>query len=140
MEMTVPRRFPEIGPEAALVGAALLSVAIFGLAPAAAAGKSSDACFLRQDVDGFSAPDDHTVYLRVGSNRIYRLDLMTRCLDLTFRQRIGLEHQPASPWVCSPLEATVVYNATGIQQRCPVKAIHKLTPEEVAALPKKDRP
>jgi hypothetical protein len=139
--MTVPRRFSEIGPEAALVGAALLvAVALGSAAPAAAADKSRDACFARREIDGFSAPDDHTVYVRVGANRIYRLDLMIKCTNLTFRQGIGLESQPANAFICSPLEATVVYHDTGILERCPVKAIHKLTPDEIAALPKKDRP
>jgi hypothetical protein len=74
-------------------------------------------------------------------SQIFRLDLMTNCLDLTFRQGIGLEDQPANAFICSPLEATVVYrDYGGIPERCPVKAIHKLTPDEIAALPKKDRP
>jgi hypothetical protein len=138
MEMTVSRRFIRVASSVALLGVAPATLCL--TLPAAAASKSSDACFYRRDVDSFSAPDDHTVYVRVGMNRVYRLDLMTRCLDLTFRQRIGLEQGPASPWICSPLQATVVYDATGISQRCPVKAIHKLTPDEVKALPRKDRP
>jgi Family of unknown function (DUF6491) len=135
--MTVPRRSIRVASAVTL----LFVAALLGLtAPAAAANKSNNTCFYRRDVESFSAPDDHTVYVRVGANRIYRLDLMTRCLDLTFRQRIGLERQPATPWICSPLEATVTYDATGISQRCPVRAIHKLTPDEVTALPKRDRP
>jgi hypothetical protein len=34
----------------------------------------------------------------------------------------------------------VVYHETGMRERCPVSAMHKLTPDELAALPKKDRP
>jgi hypothetical protein len=136
--LTIHRRNPT---RVALVGAALMGAALCLAAPAAGAASSHDTCFARSNVESFSAPDDHTVYLRVGVNDIYRLDLMTSCLDLTFRQGIGLEDQPANAFICSPLEATVVYRAAGgIPQRCPVKAIHKLTPAEVAALPKKDRP
>ena len=121
---------------AAFLGAALCLAAL----PANAAG-SKDACFARHNVESFNAPDDHTVYLRVGGNQYYRLDLMNPCLDLSFRWGIGLEDQPANAFICTPLEATVVYRAAGsIPQRCLVKAIHKLTPAEVAALPKKDRP
>ena len=105
-----------------------------------AAAKDEQACFLRRDVQGFSAPNDHTVYLRVGVSQIYRLDLMGDCQGLTFRQSFGLEDRPASPWICSPLDATVVYRETGIRQRCPVTAIHKLTVDEMKALPKRDRP
>jgi hypothetical protein len=136
--MNLPSRFipvPTIVTLLCAVGATLCLAP-----PTDAANRSNSTCFYRRDVESFSAPDDHTVYVRVGSNRIYRLDLMTRCLDLTFRQRIGLEDQPATAWICSPLEATVVYSATGTLQRCPVKAIHQLTRDEIAALPKRDRP
>ena len=146
--MTVPRRStlraraiasPVLA--AALAGAILGGAALWLAAPAANAASSRDTCFARRNVESFNAPDDHTVYLRVGVNAVYRLDLMTHCLDLSFRQNIGLEDQPAGAFICSPLEATVVYRAAGgIPQRCPVTAIHKLTPAEAAALPKKDRP
>ena len=128
-------------PRVSIPRVALISAAAFCLATGAvAADKSPNACIVRSDINGFSAPDDHTVYVRVGVNQIFRLDLMTHCLDLTFRQAIGLEDQPATAWICSPLEATVVYRDLGVTQRCPVTAIHKLTPAEIASLPKKDLP
>ena len=121
------------------------AVAAFVLAspaalPAAPTATNRDACFVRRDVSGFSAPNDHTVYLRVGVSQVVRLDLMTDCTGLSFRNAFGLEDSPATPWICSPLEATVISRDGGIGQRCPVKEIHKLTPDEVAALPKRDRP
>ena len=130
--MTVARRITF----AAALGVAALWVA----APAASAASSRDTCFARRNIESFNAPDNHTVYLRAG-NQYYRLDLMTHCLDLSFRQSIGLEDRPAGAFICSPLEATVTYRVPGgIAQRCPVSAIHKLTPAEVAAFPKKDLP
>ena len=102
--------------------------------------KPANECFATSDISNFNAPDDHTVYLRVGVRTVYKLELMTDCLDLTFRESLGIESRPASPWICSPLDATVVYGEHGSRMRCPVSAYHKLTPEEVAALPKRDRP
>ncbi len=123
---------------AAAVGAALAAMpAAVSAQPAA---QPQNQCFLTANIAGFNAPDKRTVYVRVGVNQIYRLDLMTDCLSLPFRLSIGLQTTPGQPWVCSPLDATVLYNTGGIQQRCPVSAIHKLTPDEVASLPKKDRP
>ena len=124
---------------------ALAAAAAVPLIATASWAKTDDAgaersCFIRHDVQGFSAPNDHTVYLRVGISKVFRLDLMNDCQDLSFRQSFGLEDRPSSPWVCSPLEATVVYRETGITQRCPVKAIHKLSPDEIKALSKRDRP
>ena len=59
----------------------------------------------------------------------------------------GVRGQPKAPqsspgqsWICSPLEATVISGRNGMHQRCPVTAIHQLTPAEAAALPKRDRP
>jgi hypothetical protein len=138
--MTVCRQSAPISPIRVLGPAACLAAALWLAGSAAGAAKSQDACFARRNVESFNAPDDHTVYLRAG-NQYYRLDLMTHCLDLSFRQNIGLEDQPADAFICTPLEATVVYRAAGsIPQRCPVKALHKLTPAEVAAAPKKDLP
>jgi hypothetical protein len=146
--MTVLRRFADRArhatrPSAVVLAAGALCVAA-AVAPetGAKAARSRDACFARSNINGFSAPDDHTVYVRIGVSQIFRLDLMTRCINLTFRHNIGLEARPANAFICSPLEATVVYRdiGGGFPQRCPVTAIHKLTPEEIAALPKKDRP
>jgi len=97
-------------------------------------------CFLSNNINGFSALNDRTVYVRVGVKDIWRLDLMFDCAGLTFRNGFGLQGSPTGPWICHPLDATVIIRKTGITQRCPVKAIHELTPDEVAALPKRNRP
>jgi hypothetical protein len=123
---------------AVLAAAAVLALPAAGLAQPAS--KPAGQCFLSSAVDGFAAPDDHTVYIRVGVSDVYRLDLMVDCSGLTFRQGIGLESTSANSWICSPLDATVVYHETGMPERCPVKAIRKLTADEIKALPKRDRP
>ncbi len=115
--------------------AAAATLALAG--PAAALPQT---CFLKSNINGFSAPNDRTVYVRVGVSDYYRLDLMTECTGLTFRQAIGLKSTRGSAWICSPLDATVVYHQTGMRQSCPVIGIHKLTPAEFEALPKRDRP
>ena len=97
-------------------------------------------CLFTRNINGFNAPNERTVYVRVGVSDVFRLDLMSACSGLTFRQGIGIESTPGDPWICSPIQATVVYRDTGIPQRCPVSAMHKLTPEELAALPKRDQP
>jgi len=123
---------------AILVGAGL-SAPVVSAQPAADSSHGNQ-CFLRSNINGFQAPDDRTVYIRVGVRDIYRLSLMVDCTSLTFRQGIGLESTPGDPWICSPIQATVVYRDTGINSRCPVSDIHKLTPAEIAALPKRDLP
>jgi len=97
-------------------------------------------CFLQRNINGFAAPDDRTLYVRVGVKDVWRLDLTNNCTGLTFRNNLGLEARPASPWICSPLDATVVFRQTGMSQRCPIIGLRQLTPDEIAALPKRDRP
>ena len=121
---------------AALAGSLLLTSAVHAQPPAS----HGNQCFYTRNIQGFNAPDDHTVYLRVGVRDIYRLDLMTGCTGLTFKQNIGLQSTPGDPWICSAIQATVVYRDTGIANRCPVSNIHKLTPDEIAALPKRSLP
>jgi len=119
------------------------SLAVLLVGPTLAAPRAEargPGCFVRRDINGFSAPNDRTLYIRVGISQIWRLDLMTECTGLSFRQAFGLEAQPASPWICSPLDATVIVRQPGFHMRCPVTAMHRLTPAEVAALPKRDRP
>ncbi len=110
-------------------------------APATAAAKPQNQCFYSRNINGFNAPDDRTLYIRVGVNEIYRLDLMNDCTGLTFRQDIALNDEPGGDaFICSPIQATVTYREAGIRERCPVTAMHRLTPAEIAAVPKKFLP
>jgi hypothetical protein len=124
--------------------ALILAGTLLALIPAGAgaepAAQSANQCFLSSSVDGFNAPDDHTVYIRAGVKDVYRLDLMSDCIGLKFRNDIGLERSPGSSWICSPLDAQIVYRDVGMPERCPVTAIHKLSADEITALPKGDRP
>ncbi len=122
------------------VAAATSALATTVVAAQPPARHSNDQCFVRRNINGFSAPNDRTVYIRVGVSDVWRLDLMTECTGLSFRNAFALEARPATAWICSPLDATVIVRQTGMSQRCPVSAMHKLTPDEIAALPKRDRP
>ncbi len=107
----------------------------------ARAQNPAPACFYGRDVNGFNAPNDHTLYIRVGVSDVFRLDLQSRCTGLTFRQNLGISSSPAEGgFICSPLQAEVVYRDNGFSNRCPVVGMHKLSAGELAALPKRDLP
>jgi hypothetical protein len=110
--------------------------------PAQAADKAGgQSCFNVHNLNGFSAPNDRTLYIRVGVHDVYRLDLMTDCTGLTFRQGIGLETvPPGDSFICSAIQTEITFHDNGMHERCPVNAMHKLTDDELTALPKKDRP
>ena len=125
---------------AAAAAAGVMGLTAGGPALAQDRHKPQSQCFLSSNVENFSAPDNRTVFLRVGVKDIWRLDLMNDCLDLPFRQHIGFESAGGDPWICTPIQATVVAHVSGIAHRCPVSGMHHLTPDEVASLPKRVRP
>lgn len=128
---------------AARLVASATTLAIVALSAAAVNAQppaSHNQCFYVRNINGFNAPNDRTLYIRVGVNEVYRLDLMVDCTGMSFRQGLGIRSTPGDPWICSPIQAEIVYREHGIPSRCPVSAIHKLTPDELAALPKRDRP
>ena len=122
-------------------GACLSVVALLATGSAYAADTPAPkrTCFWVQNVNGWSAADDHTVYLRTGVKDVYRLDLMGACQDITWNQDIGLISHGSSS-ICSPLDATIVSKGPLGPQRCPVRAVTKLTPDQIAAMPSKHRP
>ena len=125
-----------------LAAASLLAALAFaGTAQAASSHAASDnkSCFYARNVDGWRASGDQTVYLRVGVRDVYKLDLMTRCTDIDWNEKIGIRSR-GSNWICSGLDAEIISPSRIGPQRCPVQTLRKLTPQEVAALPKKDRP
>ncbi len=105
----------------------------------AAKPKPQRSCFWSRDVSSWSAADERTVYIRVGVKDIYRLDLLGTCPDIDWNWKMGLSSHGSSS-ICSPLDADIVSRGPLGPQRCPVKTITKLTPEQAAALPPKQRP
>jgi hypothetical protein len=120
--------------------AALLALGcLLASSPALAAGKS---CFYARNVGGFSAPNDRTLYVRAGVRDVYELKLFSTCLDIGWVNSLALVSRPSS-FICegSNVDVDVVTRGSGFgRQRCPVTTVRKLTPEEIAALPKRDRP
>jgi len=96
--------------------------------------------FHSSNVTSFAAPDNRTLYVRVGVRDVYRFDLMAPCQNIDWNQRLALVARPG-PWICRGMDATVVSRARGPgQQRCPASHMRRLTPEEIAALPPRSRP
>jgi hypothetical protein len=98
-------------------------------------------CFWTRNVTSFASPDNRTVYVKVNSRDVYRLDLMIPCQDVDWNQRVALVSRGGGATICRGIDAEIVSHATGIgRQRCPVSHMQKLTPEQVAALPKGAKP
>ena len=97
-------------------------------------------CFYSRDVTSFAAPDDRNLYIEVNNRDVYHFEMFGPCQDIDWNQRLALVARPG-PWICNGMDAEVISHATGLgPQRCLVKHMRKLTPQEVAALPKRAKP
>ena len=121
--------------------AAALSVAAGPVSSAAKSpvGTKPSACFWTRNADGFAAQGDRVVNVRVGVRDVYRFELMGSCPDIDWSNRIALISHSGST-ICTGMDAEIVTRTAIGPQRCPVRSTRKLTPEEVAALPKGARP
>jgi len=110
--------------------------------PAKAAPKAATPrqCFYSSNMSSFKEAGDQAVYVRVGVKDLYRLDLFGTCHDLRWAQTIGVESRGSS-WICSGVtDAVLIVPSTLGPERCSVTRVTKLTPADIEALPRKDRP
>ncbi|MDP1616420.1 DUF6491 family protein [Phenylobacterium sp.] len=106
---------------------------------AAAAAPEGRECFFTRNVNGFSAPDDETLYLRVGVKDVYQMQMFAPCPDMDWAQGLAVVSRNGSS-VCRGTDATIVAPGPFGQQRCLVRSVKKLTEAEAAALPSGHRP
>ena len=131
-----------------LVAAGILALSAFapaGVAQAAdaaaappAASDHLDKCFYLSDWQGWSAPSENVIYMRVRMHDIYRLDLSAGSSLLQSPAVHLVNKVRGSDSVCWPLDLDLaVSDGMGMRMPLMVKAISKLTPEQIAAIPKK---
>jgi hypothetical protein len=102
---------------------------------------TANQCFFTRDIQNYLAPDDRTLYLRVRNSAIYRIDLVNACPEMPMNiGRIALQTVAGSGMICRAIDLDLKVSSNGTSTACLIKSLHKLTPEEAAALPKEDRP
>jgi hypothetical protein len=106
-----------------------------------ATARPAPRCFHASNARNFRSVNSTTVHLRVGRRDFYRLDLLGPCPNLDFSLALGLQTRGSSQ-ICtgSGLGTSIVTRSASGPQRCSVRQITALTPEEVAALSARDRP
>lgn len=128
---------------AIVLGAAIAASVTGGAWADKAADKpKTESCFLSSQWQGWRAPDDHTLYLRVNIRDIYKVELSAGSNLLTWPDVHLVNVLHGGDYICSPLDLQfkVVDNGGVAQSALIAKSITKLTPEQVAAIPKKDLP
>ncbi len=114
---------------------------MLGATAASAADKAPtrNQCFWTRNADGFAAADEHTLNVRVGVRDVYQFEMFGPCPDIDWNQRIALISRSGSN-ICTGMDAEVVTHSPIGPQRCAVRSVRKLTPEEIAALPPRAKP
>jgi hypothetical protein len=104
-------------------------------------------CFSMRDFESWKSPDARTIYIRVGMDRFYRLDLSAPCQELQMINSHLITKTRGSDQVCSGLDwdlavsdSTGALGHDGFKEACIVKTQTPLSPAEVAQIPKKFRP
>ena len=131
----------------AICGALALSGSVLtGAASAQPAGppaKPPARCFYAHDWQGWRAPNEHFMYVRVNMHRIYRVDFASSCQALTWPDAHLVTTFHGSDSVCTPLDLDIKVSDGGpghITEPCIASGIAELTPDEIAAIPKRDLP
>ena len=128
-----------------LTAAAAALMSIGAAAPGAAksplegAEKPKRQCFWTSQINGFASDDDRIVNVRVGVKDVYQFEMFGRCHEIDWQNKIALVSRGGSS-ICTGMDADIVTPTSIGPQRCPVRAVRKLTPEEVKALPKRAKP
>ena len=127
-----------------LAGAAgaLALTGSLSLAASPAVADAKHPCFFISQWQGWHATNDHTIFIRVNLKDIYRLDLSAGSQELTWPGTYHLVNVVrGSSSICTPLDFQLsLSDGHGFQQFLIVSNVTKLTPEEIAAMPKKDLP
>jgi hypothetical protein len=137
--------------DAKMINRQLLAAALaLGVTAAGAAG-AQDAhtpakgehtpCFFISQWRGWKAPNDHTLYLGVNFRDVYEVQLSAGSSTLQDPDAHLVSVTRGSDSVCSALDLQLaVAEPYGFKEPLIARSLVKLTPDEVAAIPRKYRP
>lgn len=138
-------RFAKLPPLAAAFSLTLAACAAYPPPPGAhpvnyASMRGSD-CFSTSEWQGWSSPSDDVLFLRVSGNRYYRVDLLPGNGSIDRGGQFLINTVRGSSRVCSANDLDLkVASTNGFVAPLFPRAIHRLSPAEVAALPPHARP
>ena len=99
-------------------------------------------CFYSNRIENWKATDAKTIYLRVGLQNYYRLDLANACQALKWPGAFLITKIHGPNLICGAVDwdLHVATSWRDIPQACIVKKMTKLSKEDAAALPQKFKP
>ncbi|HLZ83055.1 MAG TPA: hypothetical protein VKQ54_05765 [Caulobacteraceae bacterium] len=130
-----------LGRSAAGVVAALATLT--GAASAASAADTNGrSCFTVNNWHGWSSPSPDVLYLAVNFRDVYKATLAHPVAGLNLMDTVVISDETGLQSICSAvdLHLTMTHRRGGSRQGLIVRSLTRLTPEEIAAIPKRDRP
>ncbi|HEY8003110.1 MAG TPA: hypothetical protein VIE16_02725 [Phenylobacterium sp.] len=126
------------------IAPALMTCALIGAAgaltlamPAQAQPKSASSCFWTRDLRNHTVGGDDLLYFDVGGRDVYAVKMSNKCLAaVTSSDPIVMRERGGMGQICNKMDLDI--SARG--NHCIAESLTKLTPAEVAALPKGKRP
>jgi hypothetical protein len=109
------------------------------IVPDAKAKPAARQCFWANRVNNFAAADENTLNVRVGMKDVYQFEMLGRCPDIDWSHRIAILSRGSNS-ICTGLDAEIIAPSPIGPQRCAVRTVRKLTPDEIKALPRRAKP
>ena len=132
------------------IAAVLATIFARGAQGHTAAGNKADredgkgGCFYINQLQGNHPLGDRAVIFRANVSDFYRMDFAQRCEELTYPEpKLILTPVGGIGLICRALDLDVKVGEQGpgsFPVPCIPSSLHKMTPAEVAAVPKKDLP
>ena len=98
-------------------------------------------CFFINEWRGWKSPSPTILYLRINRRDVYRVDLTSGSSNLQRSDMHLISEIRGSDIICSPLDLQLTLADTqGFREALIVKALTRLSAEEVAAIPHKFLP
>ncbi|HEY4032213.1 MAG TPA: hypothetical protein VGM25_17840 [Caulobacteraceae bacterium] len=102
--------------------------------------KTQPSCFFTRDWSGWRSPNANTIYLRVNVRDIWQIDLSGGSSLLAWPDSHLINEVRGPDSVCGPIDLDLKVANDHFVEPLFVKAVTKLTPDQVAAIPKKFLP
>jgi len=99
--------------------------------------QSEGNCFWTRDLRNHTVADAHTIYFSLWRREVYRIQTSDNCLaGLSSTDPIVLRDRASTGQICTVNDVDITANGA----RCIISELTKLTPEQVAAIPRRVRP
>lgn len=124
-----------------LAACATALISLAGPAPAQPRDAPKTPCFFVTQWRGWKSPNPDTIYLGVNMHDVYEVKLSTPSDQLSWPDMHLVSIVRGSNSICSALDLDLkIADTNGFSTPLIARSMRKLTPEEVAAIPKKYLP